>query len=85
MKLNPFAVMRKSPDGSGTLFDPSSNKALKLNVTGVRLWEAVANGANEAEVTEMLLKKFPGLTPEQAKSDVNYFIGQLEKKSLLQR
>ena len=67
MKLNPFAVMRKSPDGSGTLFDPSSNKALKLNVT------------------EMLLKKFPGLTPEQAKSDVNYFIGQLEKKSLLQR
>lgn len=32
MKLNPFAVMRKSPDGSGTLFDPSSNKALKLNV-----------------------------------------------------
>lgn len=85
MKLTPFAIMCKSPDGDGTLFDPSSNKPMKLNVTGVILWEALTEGANEADAVELLLKKFPGLTAEQAKSDVDYFIGQLEKRSLLQR
>lgn len=85
MKTSPFAILHRAQDGGGTLFEPSTNRALKLNPAGVILWNAMTNGMDESECVTELMQKFPTLPRDKAESDVANFIAQLEQKSLIQR
>ena len=83
MKLNPFAVMAEQFDGTGLVFNPESNGAVELNKTGVYLWKRLKDGADEAEMASCLLKKYDGVTAEQAAADVRAFLEELRSRSLV--
>lgn len=83
MKLNPFAVMAEQFDGTGLVFNPESNAAVSLNKTGVYLWNRLKDGATESEMTAGLIEQYDGVTEEKAAADVNAFLEELRKRSLL--
>ena len=83
MKLNPVAMLREEPDGSGILFDPDHNRALTVNPAGVAVWNCIASGGSPADAAAELLRKFRGVTPEQAERDVAAFLTEMREKSLL--
>ena len=83
MKLNPFVVMRQEPDGSGIVFDPENNKLMLLNASGVCLWEVFSRDGRIPEAVSALLLRFDGISAEQAEVDVQNFIDELSKRSLL--
>lgn len=83
MKLNPFAIMSEQFDGTGLIFDPNSNAAMSLNKTGVYLWGRVKEGATEAEMVAGVLKRYSGVTEEQAAADVKAFLQELRNRSIL--
>lgn len=83
MKLNPFAIMATQFDGTGLIFDPNTNAAMSINKTGVYLWACVKEGATEAEMVSGLVKRYSGVTEEQAAADVNAFLQELRNRSLL--
>lgn len=55
---------------------------MSLNETGAFLWNILAEGADEAALTQKLTDEFDTDT-ETAKNDVNSFIGWLKEKDLL--
>jgi len=83
MKLNPFAIMAEQFDGTGLIFDPNTNAAMSINKTGVYLWNRMKEGASEAEMISDLVKRYSGVTEEQAAADVNAFLQELRNRSLL--
>lgn len=83
MKLNPFAIMAEQFDGTGLIFDPNTNAAMSINKTGVYLWGRIKEGATEAEMASELVKRFSGVTEEQASADVKAFLQELRNRSLL--
>ena len=83
MKLNPFAIMSEQFDGTGLIFDPNTNAALSVNKTGVYLWGRVKEGATEQEMVAGVLKRYSGVTEEQAAADVKTFLEDLRRRSLL--
>ena len=83
MKLNPFAIMAEQFDGTGLIFDPNTNAAMSINKTGVYLWNRMKEGATEAEMISDLVKRYSGVTEEQAAADVKAFLQELRNRSLL--
>ena len=83
MTLNPFAIMAEQFDGTGLIFDPNTNAAMSANKTGVYLWNCIKDGASEAEMIQGLVKRYSGVTEEQATSDVRTFLENLRSRSLL--
>ena len=83
MKLNPFAIMSEQFDGTGLVFNPESNAAMTLNKTGVYLWGRLKEGASEAEMASELVRRYSGVTEEQAAADVKKFLEDLRNRSLL--
>ena len=83
MKLNPFVIMAEQFDGTGLIFDPNTNAAMSTNKTGVYLWSRVKEGATEAEMVSDLVKRYSGVTEEQAAADVKAFLEELRNRSLL--
>jgi hypothetical protein len=83
MKLNPFAIMSEQFDRTGLIFDPNTNAAMSINRTGVYLWGCLKEGATEAEMVSGLVKRYSGVTEEQAAADVNAFLQELRNRSLL--
>ena len=83
MKLNPFAIMAVQFDGTGLIFDPNTNAAMSINKTGVYLWNRIKDGATEAEMTSELVKRYSGVTEEQAAADVKAFLQELRNRSIL--
>jgi len=83
MKLNPFAIMAEQFDGTGLIFDPNTNAAMSVNKTGMFLWNRVKEGATEEEMASDLVKRYSGVTEEQAAADVKAFLEELRNRSLL--
>ena len=83
MKLNPFAIMAEQFDGTGLIFDPNTNAAMSVNKTGLFLWNRVKDGATEEEMVSDLVKRYSGVTEEQAAADVKAFLEELRNRSLL--
>lgn len=82
MKLNPFAMMNREPDGKGIVFDPGKNQALTLNDTGVVVWEALENGLDVPQTIQRLVDEFD-VTPDVAAKDLQFFLDALKNEGLL--
>lgn len=54
------------------------NGIIKLNATGVMLWELLKNGAEKADLAAALVQEY-SIDPAQAEADVNAFLAPLEK------
>ena len=50
------------------------NGMIRLNATGAFLWEALSEGATEAELVQRLLSRFEDLDEATAKADLNEFL-----------
>ena len=53
----PRLYLTVSPDG-GVLFDPEKDRLLKMNATGVEMWQSLHAGRSESEVAEQLARKY---------------------------
>jgi hypothetical protein len=84
MKINPFAVMQEEFDHTGIVFNPDNDQVMMLNRSGVELWRAFEKGCSIEAAVELLVEKFESVTPEQARQDVEVFVRQLQKESLLE-
>lgn len=66
------------------LYHWDDGKAIVLNPTGAVLWEALEAPRTAAELAEILVGRFPGLSPDRARADVTAFLERLLSESVLQ-
>ena len=59
------------------LYHRESRKALVLNPTGSWLWQLLTTAHTTQTLAEQLRARFPGLSWEQAVSDVSTFLDEL--------
>ena len=81
MRLNPLVMMREEKDGTGIVFDPENNRALKLNRTGVVIWHALEAGMDAGQTAGALMEAFD-VNEETASADVAHFMQKLLDNSL---
>lgn len=55
-----------------------------LNPIGARIWQRLAEGADEAQVVEQLSLEFPEVAPSEIGSDIEDLITALEANGLIQ-
>jgi Coenzyme PQQ synthesis protein D (PqqD) len=66
------------------LYSSPHAKALVLNATGAALWEALESPRRPSELAELLIQRFPDLSPDRARADVAAFVDRLVRESVLQ-
>jgi hypothetical protein len=76
----PQLYLTVSPDG-GVLFDPEKDRLLKLNATGVEMWQSLHAGRSESEVAEQLARKY-GVEARQIIDDVRALVATASKLGL---
>ena len=70
------------------LYHPHTKRAIVLNPTGARLWQALAAPRTANDLTAELTASCPGLrgtgvTPEQVSRDVAAYLQQLSEQQLV--
>jgi hypothetical protein len=74
---NPDVSCREEgPDGA-LLFNPDTDDILVINVTGLVIWEALAEPCTEEQVVEALMARCDNVPAEEVDEDVSAFLGQL--------
>jgi Transglutaminase-like superfamily/Coenzyme PQQ synthesis protein D (PqqD) len=76
----PRLYLTVSPDG-GVLFDPEKDRLLKMNATGVEMWQLLHAGRSESEVAEQLARKY-GVEARQIIDDVRNLVATAAKLGL---
>lgn len=76
----PGLYLTVSSDG-GILFDPEKDRLLKLNATGVEIWQLLHAGRSESEVAEQLARKY-GVEARQIIDDVRGLVATAAKLGL---
>jgi len=76
----PRLYLTVSPDG-GVLFDPEKDRLLKLNATGVEMWQSLHAGRSESEVAEQLARKY-GVEAGEIIGDVRSLVATAAKLGL---
>lgn len=66
------------------ILDSDREQYLATNPTGALLWEALAAGADRADLIGILVDHFDDLDPERAADDVDAFLDQLRELDLLE-
>ncbi|MCB2198631.1 PqqD family peptide modification chaperone [bacterium] len=80
----PDIVFRDDFQDDALLFDPETDKAFRLNRTGVLVWNALEQGATVEEVIERVRAKTSD-HPASLEEDVRAFFRLLQEKSLIGR
>ena len=79
IKVNPETVFREEFDNSAILFNPDSGDIFSLNPTGRVIWQALADGCDEAAVLQKLAAACDAPLPDSAGDDLKEFIAQLKE------
>ena len=66
------------------LYSSGDGKAIVLNGTGARLWEALESPCTPSELATVLMERFPRLPVERASADVAKFLERLIGESVLE-
>jgi hypothetical protein len=66
------------------LYSSTQSKALVLNASGAALWAALETPRRPSELAELLIQRFPNLTPDRARADVAAFLDRLAGENVLQ-
>lgn len=83
LKINPTTVFREEFDNSAILFNPDSGDIFALNPTGKVIWQALAEGGDEAAVLKKLAEACRDPLPGNAANDLKEFIAQLKEKGFV--
>jgi hypothetical protein len=67
---------------AAVLIDMRTGRMFELNVTGVRIWELVADGYSPAEAVPRLLEEFSG-DPDVLRAEVTALVEELVREGLL--
>lgn len=81
--VNPDVSCREEgPDGA-LLFNPDTDAVLVINVTGLLIWQALAEPATEAEVVDALRTRCDGVPEDEIEEDVRAFVQQLVERGFV--
>lgn len=69
-------------DGELIALDLRESEYFAVNRSGAALWAAIAAGASERELADLLVERF-GLTEEAAAADAQEFVADLERRGLV--
>src|SRR3954469_12838602 len=79
---------RRLPDrllaGETVVVDPQDRRVILMNPVGAIVWAGVERGASEGEIVAEVVAKFL-VGAEQARPDVDRFLGELESAGLAVR
>jgi hypothetical protein len=67
------------------LYSSTQSKAIVLNATGATLWEALEAPRRPSELADLLVQRFPDLSPDRARADVAAFLDRLMGENVLRR
>ena len=82
MKINPLAVCREEPDGSGCLFNPDDGKVFGINATGMLIWQSLADGDDRPAILAKL--RAVGAPEDAAARDLDEFLDALRERGLIE-
>jgi len=87
--LQPDLVLRPGRDvvssrlgDAGVLVNLRTNRILELNVTGIRIWELIADGLPVGEIARRLGEEFQA-APADIGAELTRLVGELEREGLL--
>jgi hypothetical protein len=81
--INPDVSCREEgPDGA-LLFNPDTDEVLVVNVTGLLIWQALAQTSSQDEVIAALMEQCINVPKDQIAEDVEEFLGQLITKEFV--
>lgn len=76
--------MWSSPVGDrAVLYSWEDGKAIVLNPTGAALWDALESPRAASELADILMERFPGLSPERARADAEAYVVRLVRENVL--
>lgn len=76
-------VWSRAVQDRAVLYSWDDGKAIVLNPTGSVLWEALASPQSVDDLVEELVRRFPGLSHERARADVDAFLDRLRDESVV--
>lgn len=80
---NPMIIHRKEPDGWAILFDPDNNKTYALDPVSSFIWNHLDGQHSNEDMLHKLNDACEGGIPNEAPQDLQEFLDELEKKSLI--
>jgi hypothetical protein len=81
--VNPDVSCREEgPDGA-LLFNPDTDDVLVVNVTGLLIWQALAEPHNQDEVVAAIVEQCDNVPEDQVAQDVGEFMEQLIAKGFV--
>jgi hypothetical protein len=69
-------------DAGGVILNVENGDYFRVNQTGRHIWEMIETGTDRESLTSDLVERY-GLAPEEAGADVDEFLAELRKRSLL--
>jgi hypothetical protein len=70
--------------GETVVVDPRTRRVILMNPVGAVVWAGVERGASEAEIVADVVARFQ-VASDQARPDVDRFLGELESAGLAVR
>lgn len=76
--------LTETVEGRAIVVGPDGREVLTLNRTGTAVWEALADGATEAEIVDALARRFPTFDRHRLARDVRAFLAELRAAGLVE-
>lgn len=83
LRLQTDGLDWREVDGELIALDGERSRYLAANPAGALLWRALAEGATEARLAELLVECY-GLDPDSAHADAGSFVAELRRQGLLE-
>ena len=75
-QANPEVSCGDEEDGA-ILYNPDTDDTSIINLTGRELWTLLATPRTQKEMIEYLIRKYSGVSAEQASEDIQLFVETL--------
>ena len=82
LRLRPEDLHRREVEGEVIILDIRASEYFAVDRSGAALWLAIAAGASERQLAELLVERF-GLGEEAAAADARDFVAELERRGLV--
>lgn len=81
--VNPDVSCREEGADGALLFNPDTDEVLVVNVTGLVIWQALAEPRNQDEVVDALVDQCNNVPEDQVAQDVGEFMEKLIAKGFV--
>ncbi|MBW1696667.1 MAG: PqqD family protein [Deltaproteobacteria bacterium] len=81
-RKNEHVIIREE-QGGAFLFDPQTGNLKYMNPTGKEIFLMLETGNTETEMVETFKRRYPEISSEQCRLDVQSFLKQLEENRFI--